>query len=57
MLEVIKISKYFGGLSALRNVSFTIKEKELVSLIGPYGAGKTITLKTIQEYLDQSLEE
>ncbi|WP_024586597.1 ABC transporter ATP-binding protein [Aliihoeflea sp. 2WW] len=41
MLEVNGISKSFGGLKAVDNVSMKIAEGSLVSLIGPNGAGKT----------------
>lgn len=41
MLDVSGISKSFGGLKAVDNVSMKISEGSLVSLIGPNGAGKT----------------
>ncbi|MDF1598925.1 ABC transporter ATP-binding protein [Mesorhizobium sp. YIM 152430] len=41
MLEINGISKSFGGLRAVDNVSMKISEGSLVSLIGPNGAGKT----------------
>jgi branched-chain amino acid transport system ATP-binding protein len=41
MLDVRNISKSFGGLKAVDNVSMKIEEGSLVSLIGPNGAGKT----------------
>lgn len=41
MLDVRNISKSFGGLKAVDNVSMRIEEGSLVSLIGPNGAGKT----------------
>jgi branched-chain amino acid transport system ATP-binding protein len=40
-LEVRGISKAYGGVQAVRNVSFTLDPGELVALIGPNGAGKT----------------
>src|SRR5690606_34574223 len=41
MLDVKGISKSFGGLKAVDNVSMRVEEGSLVSLIGPNGAGKT----------------
>ena len=39
MLQVSKISKDFGGLRALDEVSFVVKEGEVIGLIGPNGCG------------------
>lgn len=41
ILSVKKLTKSFGGLTAVSNVSMDINESELVGLIGPNGAGKT----------------
>ena len=47
MLEVRNIQTYYGNIQALKNVSLTINEGEIVTLIGANGAGKTTTLMSI----------
>jgi len=46
-LEGFKVTKYFGGLAALKDVDFSIKDKMIVGLIGPNGAGKTTLFNCI----------
>jgi branched-chain amino acid transport system ATP-binding protein len=41
ILEAANITKQFGGLTAVSDVSFTLPERSIVSIIGPNGAGKT----------------
>ena len=41
LLEVSSLEKHFGGLYAVRNVSFTVAQGEIVGILGPNGAGKT----------------
>ncbi len=41
VLEVRKLSRYFGGLKAVSDVDLNVNKKEIVALIGPNGAGKT----------------
>lgn len=47
LLQVDNISLSFGGIRALRDVCFSVKEAELFSIIGPNGAGKTSMLNCI----------
>ena len=41
------VSKSFGGLQVLKNVTFAVREREIVALIGPNGAGKTTLFNLI----------
>ena len=50
LLEVDHISLSFGGVKALTEVSFSIREKEIFAIIGPNGAGKTSMLNVINGF-------
>ena len=48
MLELRDVQTYYGNIQALKGISLTVNEGEVVTLIGSNGAGKTTTLRTIQ---------
>ena len=47
MLRVDGLAKNYGGLQAVRGISFEVPKGEIVGLIGPNGAGKTTTFNMI----------
>ncbi|MDQ2806661.1 MAG: ABC transporter ATP-binding protein [Chloroflexota bacterium] len=51
LLEVDQVESYYGNIRALKGVSLTVNEGEIVTLIGSNGAGKTTTLRTISGML------
>ena len=44
MIEVNNLSKIYNGRAVVNNISFEIREKEIIGLLGPNGAGKTTTI-------------
>ncbi len=52
MLEVSGLSVAYGGIQAVRNVTFHVNDGEMVALIGANGAGKTSTLKALARLLN-----
>lgn len=51
MLEAKNLKKTFGELTAVNDVSFTIKQGEILGMIGQNGAGKTTTFRLILDFL------
>ena len=51
MLRIEKVTKQFGGLAAVREVSLEIRRGELSGLIGPNGAGKTTLFNVVSGFL------
>ena len=47
MLEVAGIDVFYGNVQALREVSFSVNDGEIVTIIGANGAGKTTTLRAV----------
>ncbi len=54
ILQVINLTKRFGGLTAVNNVTFSVGELEILSVIGPNGAGKSTLFKLIASFLRTS---
>tara|TARA_B100000963_G_scaffold53345_1_gene41469 strand:+ start:2503 stop:3237 length:735 start_codon:yes stop_codon:yes gene_type:complete len=46
-LEVIELSKFYGGKEAVKNISFKINRNEIIGVLGPNGCGKTTTIGMI----------
>ena len=51
LLEIERLSKHFGGVVALCDVTLSVEQKEIVGLIGPNGAGKTTLFNCITAVL------
>jgi ABC-type branched-subunit amino acid transport system ATPase component len=47
MLELRKVSRYFGGVRAVESLELTVREGEIVGLIGPNGSGKSTTVNLV----------
>jgi len=47
LLELKRVSKNFGGLKAVNQVSFSLEDGEILGIIGPNGAGKTTLFNTL----------
>ncbi|MBP3923039.1 MAG: amino acid ABC transporter ATP-binding protein [Ruminiclostridium sp.] len=50
MLEVTNLSKSFGELGVLKDISFEVQQGEVVSIIGPSGSGKSTLLRCINQF-------
>jgi branched-chain amino acid transport system ATP-binding protein len=51
LLEAVGLSKRFGGVQAVADVSFAVAEREVLGLIGPNGAGKTTAFNLVSGFL------
>lgn len=52
MIQVEKITKKYGSFLAVDNISFEIKDNEVVGFLGPNGAGKSTTMNMITGYIE-----
>ena len=52
MIEVKHVTKKYGNFTAVDDISFTIKDNEVVGFLGPNGAGKSTTMNMITGYIE-----
>jgi branched-chain amino acid transport system ATP-binding protein len=57
LLEVKKVSRFFGGITAVKDVTFDVTKGEIVGLIGPNGAGKTTLFNVVNGFYAPSRGE
>lgn len=52
MLEVVSVTKYYGALAAVRDVSFTVRPGDVLGYLGPNGSGKSTTVNMVAGLLE-----
>jgi len=52
LLTLANVSKSFGGVTAVADISFTVDRGQVVGFLGPNGAGKSTTMRMITQYLE-----
>ncbi len=57
MIEVKNVTKKYGNIVAVDNISFNINEGEIIGLLGPNGAGKSTTMNMITGYIEPTSGE
>jgi len=51
MIEAVKLTKHYGSFIAVEDLTFTIRQGEVVAFLGPNGAGKSTTMKLLTGFL------
>ena len=54
MIEVKGVTKKYGKVTAVDNISFTVKDGEIVGFLGPNGAGKSTTMNMLTGFIEQT---
>lgn len=54
MIEVDRLTKFYGNHAAIRDVSFTVEAGQILGFLGPNGAGKTTTMRILTGYMPAS---
>src|SRR5947207_4345388 len=53
-VDIERLTKYYGGLAAVQDLSFTVRSGEVLGLLGPNGSGKSTTVKILTGLLRAS---
>jgi ABC-2 type transport system ATP-binding protein len=56
-VEAVRLTKHYGGRSAVEDVSFTAAQGEIIGVLGPNGAGKTTTIRLLTTVLEPTSGE
>ena len=54
ILEVKNLTKYYGKILGVKNLSLTLNEGEIFGFIGPNGAGKSTTIRSIMNLINKT---
>lgn len=54
MIEIKNVTKKYGNFTAIDNISFDVKDGEIVGLLGPNGAGKSTTMNMITGFIEMT---
>ena len=57
VIETKKLTKFYGKIKGVENLSFNVKKGEIFGFLGPNGAGKTTTIRTLLGYLNKTSGE
>ena len=57
MIKIQNLVKNYGGIQAVKNISFTVEEGEIVGFLGPNGAGKSTVMNILTGYLSSTSGE
>lgn len=55
MIEVLQLSKHYGGVAAVDDLSFRVEQGEILGFLGPNGAGKTTTMRILTCFMAPTL--
>ncbi len=57
MIEIKNLTKFYGNNAAVKNLSFTVEDNDILGFLGPNGAGKSTTMNIITGYLPSTSGE